>query len=281
MPSVAVVGAGELGGAIAHALAAGGVVSRVVLIDGTGSVAAGKALDIRQAGAVSGNHVRLDASGELMAVTGCAVIVVADLADPAKGEWRGDEGFALLTRLLRYGSGAPVVLAGTQQHDLLARAVRELGTPRGQVAGSAPEALASAVRAVIAAEVPCAPAEVGIGLLGRPGGWIIPWSEATVGGYALSQVLTQARLARLEARCARLWPPGPYVLGVAAARMAQAMVIGARSALQAFAVVDDGAGSRGQVASVPVHVGPQGIVGIISPHLSARDRVGLDTILGG
>ena len=270
MPSFAVVGAGELGGAIAHVLAAEGTVSRVVLIDGTGSVAAGKALDIRQAGAISGSDVRLEASSDLMAVAGCAVIVVADQADAAKGEWHGDEGFALLTRLLRYGSGAPVVLAGTQQHDLLTRAVRELGTPRARIVGSAPEALASAVRAVIAAEVPCSPSEVGIGLVGRPGGWVIPWSEATVGGYALERVLTQARLARLEARCAHLWPLGPYVLGVAAARMAQAMVVGSRSALHAFTLV----------GTMPVHVGPQGIVDIITPHLSARDRVGLDTILG-
>ena len=60
MSTVAILGAGELGGAIAHALAARGSVSRVLLIDPHGQVAAGKALDIQQAGAITGFHTRLE-----------------------------------------------------------------------------------------------------------------------------------------------------------------------------------------------------------------------------
>ena len=45
MTTVAIVGAGDVGGAAAHALAAGGGVGRLQLIDREASAAAGKALD--------------------------------------------------------------------------------------------------------------------------------------------------------------------------------------------------------------------------------------------
>src|SRR5262245_59807229 len=48
MQDVAIVGAGELGGNLAHALARRDVVRSIRLIDGAGSLAAGKALDIMQ-----------------------------------------------------------------------------------------------------------------------------------------------------------------------------------------------------------------------------------------
>src|SRR4029077_14072905 len=49
MQEVAIIGAGELGGDIAHALARRDLAARVWLLDPTGAVAAGKALDILQA----------------------------------------------------------------------------------------------------------------------------------------------------------------------------------------------------------------------------------------
>jgi malate/lactate dehydrogenase len=53
MYKVAIFGAGDLGGALARALATAGVVGRVTLIDDAHQVAAGKALDIRQSGTCS------------------------------------------------------------------------------------------------------------------------------------------------------------------------------------------------------------------------------------
>ena len=52
MNDVAIIGAGELGGSLAHVLARGNVARAIRLIDETGQVAAGKALDIAQAGPV-------------------------------------------------------------------------------------------------------------------------------------------------------------------------------------------------------------------------------------
>ena len=52
MPFVAIIGAGPLGGALAHTLAARDRVREVRLIDDDERIAAGKAIDIRQASPV-------------------------------------------------------------------------------------------------------------------------------------------------------------------------------------------------------------------------------------
>src|SRR5262245_66477393 len=62
MTTAAIIGAGDLGGAVAQALAARDRVARLVLIDPAGTVAAGKALDLQQSGAVHGFHTRLAAT---------------------------------------------------------------------------------------------------------------------------------------------------------------------------------------------------------------------------
>ena len=54
MSLVAIIGAGEIGGAVARALASRSRVDAIRLIDDKESVAAGKALDLMQAGPVPG-----------------------------------------------------------------------------------------------------------------------------------------------------------------------------------------------------------------------------------
>src|SRR5687768_1472451 len=54
-------------------------------------------------------------------------------------------------------------------------------------------------------------------------------SSDLIGGYSLERVLDQVQLNRIEARLARLWPPGPYTLGIAAARVTEAMLESSRA----------------------------------------------------
>ena len=148
MSLVAIIGAGEIGGAVARALAARARVDTVRLIDETGSVAAGKALDLKQSGPISGSDTRIEGANDVAAASGASVIVVADAADA--GEWTGDAGLALLRRLARNGSleRAVLICAGAGQRVLMQQAFDELGLVRRRVTGSAPESLAATARAV-------------------------------------------------------------------------------------------------------------------------------------
>src|SRR5260370_10273810 len=85
---VAIIGAGEIGGALAHALARKDIARAIRLVDETGRIAAGKALDIAQAAPIERFATELSGSGDVSAAAGAAIVGLADRA--GKGEWHGD-----------------------------------------------------------------------------------------------------------------------------------------------------------------------------------------------
>src|SRR5438067_9251721 len=97
MQSVAIFGAGELGGQVAHLLARRDVARAIVLLDDAGTVAAGKALDIAQAAPIEGFATQLSGSTDVAAAFGCAVIVLAETAK--SGEWQDDAAQQLLRQI--------------------------------------------------------------------------------------------------------------------------------------------------------------------------------------
>ena len=279
MSTIGIVGAGEVGGAVAHALARRDRVSRVVLVDEARGVAAGKALDIQQSGAVEGFHARLEGTDDASRLIGCDVCVLADAA--RQGEWSGEAGLALVRRLLGQIGTAPIVAACAGAAPLIALVARETGLARERIVGSAPEALAAAARSLVALEAGCSPAEVGLTVLGTPpSGWVVPWIEASIGGHALERVLSQAQVVRVESRLARIWPPGPFALGLAGALVAEAIVTASRRTFAVLGWLDGEMGVRGRVGVVPVLLSASGIVHRRAPELSGRDRVRLGTALG-
>lgn len=278
MPDVAIVGAGELGDALAHLLARRDVVKMIRLIDETGTIAAGKALDIMQASPIEGFSTEIAGSADLMTAAGAAVIVVADRADGV--EWQGEEGLALLRRLLHLGSPRIVLCAGASQREIVERGVRELGYPRERLFGSAPEALASAVRAMVALETNGSPTDVALTVLGIPPAQIVvPWEEATVGGFAATRVLDEPARRRVTARIAPLWPPGPYALASAAAKAINAAIGRSRRTFAAFVAPDDSGGRRCRTAALPVRLDAGGIQTVETLALSVHDRVALDNAM--
>jgi malate dehydrogenase len=276
--TVAIIGAGDLGGAVAQALAAREATARLVLIDDAASAAAGKALDIQQMGAISGWHTRLRGSADMAEAIGCAVCVVADRF--GSSEWQGEEGRAMLSTLARTAGDAPLVLAGASQTELLGRAVRDAGYKPHRVVGSSTEAFASSVRAIVALEARCAPAEVMLSVLGVPPELVVAWSEATIGGFALDRVLSPVQLGHVQATSARLWPPRPFNLGLAAATVAEGIIRSARRTFNVLTVLDGEHGARGRVGAVPAFLNQGGIAATRTPSLSTRERVLVDTAIG-
>ena len=280
MTTVAIIGAGEIGGAVAYALAAGGQARRVVIIDAAAHVAAGKALDIQQAGPIMAFHARLEGTGDTTRAIGCDVCV---LADDAGGPGESHTGDALLRmrQLAGYIGDAPIVFAGAGHAGLLATAAGDLRVPRRQLIGSAPHALASAITAIVAMEAECSPSDIMLTVLGTPPeGLVVPWSEASIGGYALQQMLPQVTLARLDARVKALWPPGPYALGTAAADVVKALLSSSRRFLSVMTQLQGEFGVTGRPGIVSARLGTGGIQQIRLPELTTRERVLVESALG-
>ena len=278
MERVAIVGAGELGGTIAHALARRDVVRAITLIDDTGRVAAGKALDIAQTAPVECFATELTGATDLSRVAGAAVVVIADRV--AGGEWQGEDALMVLKRLTQFTANAAIVCAGASARELVDRGVRELKIPRARLFGSAPEALAGGVRALAALVVDGSPRDVAVSVLGVPPQHIvIAWEDATIGGFSLTRLMEEPVRRRLSAKVPALWPPGPHALAAAAVKAIESMAGRHRQLISAFVAPDGASGASRRTAALPVRVNAAGIAEVILPALTNVDRIALDNAM--
>ena len=276
MSIIAILGSGPLGGALARKLAERSRVCEVRLIDSNRNSAAGTALDIQQAAPLDGYATRI-ITGGLDAVIGATVVAVADPADqPALG-WPKEAAFNLLKQITRLTVSTPVVCAGASDGALISMAVCRLGVNRDQIFGSAPGALVSGLKALIALEAKVSPEEVSVNIVGLPPAHtIVAWSSATICSCPLQEYLSINQLTRLRGRVAKLWPPGPYTLASVTSRVVEALISAdSRRTFTCF-VAEDSSGEI-PVRSNRVTLNANGIHTVIAPHLSQAEYVQLET----
>lgn len=275
MSLIAIAGAGDLAGALAHTLVARGRVGEIRLIDPAEGVAAGKALDLQQAATLHGSATEIRAASDWWAAAGARVIVVADAAG-AIGEWQGEAGAATVRRLAELAPRACLVFAGPAQRELIERAATELGVARERLLGSAPAGFAAAVRALVALELGVSHADVALAVTGAPPEkTVIGWSQAAVRGVSLSDLVTPPALAQLARQALRLWPPGPYTAAAAAARIVEALATGGSPRVFTcfVPIEDEWPAARGRVVAMPVQLGPGRVAAILPPRLSRQEQV--------
>lgn len=275
MSTVAIIGAGPLGGAIARALAGRARVGEVRLIDPEGRIAEGKALDILQSSPVDAFNTRVTAATSYAAAAGADAIILADLV--AGGEVAGEPGLALLRQLARMEGTAPFLFAGGLQRELMTRAIAELHLAPHRLLGSAPLGLESAVRAVTAALIDASPADLAIGVAGvPPRDAVIGWDAATAFNRPIAEVLAPHHLSSITSRLQALWPPQTYTLASAATRVAEALVEGSRRRYTCFAAINVTGAARDVIAAVPVEIVKGGIGTALEPALSRHERTAFE-----
>jgi len=277
MPYIAVIGAGPIGATVAHTLARRGRVRDIRLFDSAASVAAGKALDIRQSGPVEGFDTRLTGGGDLLGAVGAAVTVIAD--DHGEGPWSGDRGLSMVARLRRAGLTAPIVFAGTDHTWLMEACVRELGIPARSVIGTAASALVGAARSLVALEVNGSGVDVSVTLCGRPPALTFGWASARVGDTLVTDRIPPHRLLAIAQQVKSLWPVGPYAIAAATAPVVEALSGHGRRECIAATVLEGELGVRGVAALMPVRIGRGLIQERITPTLSPQERNELLTTL--
>jgi malate dehydrogenase len=278
MQRVAIIGAGELAGATAHALARRNVARMVLIIDASGRIAEGKALDIAQAAPVEGFATELRGAADISMAAGSDAIVVADRAN--NREWQGEEALLLLKQLSAFAPRAAIVCAGASQRELVDRGARELKLSRHRLFGTAPEALAGGARALVALAVNASPRDVALTVLGVPPAYIvIPWEDAAVGGFAITRLLDEPTRRRVAARVNALWPPGPHALAAAASKSVEVMAGRSLRLVAGFVAPDPSSAARTRTAAVPMQLGPSGLIDVVVPELSVAERVALDNAM--
>ena len=162
---------------------------------------------------------------------------------------RGRQGWASCANSSGPGTTRPSCAQERVQRDLIAKAVTELHLPRGLVLGSAPFALESALRAMAGLTIDGSGVEVCLRVVGvPPQAAVVAWEEATAYGQPLSSQMPPHGIAGLTARIPGLWPPGPFALAAAAARVVEAIALGSRRRFSCFVATEAGpAASRGGI----------------------------------
>jgi malate dehydrogenase len=273
----AIVGAGPLATALASTLAARGRVRHVRLIDDAATVAAGKALDIRQSTPVIGSDVGIEATADLAVAADADVILIADAHGAPAVEWEGELGLALLGRLAAVNARAPIVCAGSRQASLVERGVNEVGLSWTRILGSASIAFDAAARGTVAEAAGTAARSVSLALAGMPPSrLVIGWSASSIDGAPAESRLGPGALATVSRRLTAAWPPGPFALAAAAAVVLEHLDEASPAALPAI-VATPAQGLRAGIARV--RVGPSGVLHAAEPALSPYERIALDNAI--
>lgn len=275
MLDVAILGAGELGGAIAHVLALRDVARSIRLIDETAQAAAGKALDIAQAAPVEGFTTQVTGSQDIVGTASAAVVIVADKMKG--GEWTGDAAGQLLVQIARMGGRRLIVCAGAGQRELVELGVRDAGFAPSAILGTAPEALAAGARALLALETNRSVKDIALTLLGAPPAQIvIPWDDVTIGGMAATRVLDEPSRRRVSAKVTALWPAGAHALACAAADAVSCYAGRSRRVISAFVSPEKPEMGRMRTVALPVSMGARGVETIGLDALAPNARTALD-----
>jgi malate dehydrogenase len=276
MPQIiAVIGAGELGATLARRLAARELCRRVLLLDPDAGRARGKALDILQSGPVEAFDTLVQGGG-LEDLAAAEAVVLAD--PPALDAGRlPSEAREMLDHVRAAAPRAPLVIAGG--HPAVVEMAVEGGHPRDRVLGSAPVAIAAALRHHLAEALEARPRDVAATVLGRPPGRLItPRGAALVGGLPVDRIApaaVRAALSRVQGR----WP-GPVALAAAAVRVLAALGSADASLLPVLAVLAGEYGHRGRALAVPARLGHGRILGVVEMDLDPVDRVAFDNAAG-
>jgi hypothetical protein len=113
---------------------------------------------------------------------------------------------------------------------------------------------------------------VELAVVGRPPHFVIGWSAATSAGSLLTDRVPPHRLLALSGALSRFWPPGPYAIGSATARVVEALLDGSRHFVHAATVVDNALVPRGRAIMLPLRLGRGRVLDAIVPSLSAAER---------
>ena len=158
---------------------------------------------------------------------------------------------------------------------MIARGVSELHIPRSRILGSAPYALESAVRALAGLAIDSSGVEISLRVVGvPPHAAVVAWEEASAFGQPIAAHLAAHQIAALNARLPGLWPPAPYALATAAARVVEAIATGSRRRFSCFVSLP-----RQSVVAMPVELGEDGVRRVLEPALTRQERTRLENAI--
>jgi malate dehydrogenase len=202
---IALIGAGMVGGTMAHVAAREGL-GDIVLFDIVDGLAQGKALDLCEATPLIGRDVRLAGTGDYADLAGADVCIVTSGVPRRPGMSRDDLLGINLKVMKAVGEGIKAHASGafviciTNPLDAMVWALREFsGLPHNRVIGQAGVLDSARFRFFLAERLGVSVQDVHAWTLGGHGDDMVPMvRHSTVGGLPLPELVKQGLLSQAE-----------------------------------------------------------------------------------
>jgi len=288
---IALIGAGMIGGTLAHLCATKGL-GDVVLFDVVEGLPQGKALDLLEAGPIEGFDASIVGTNKYDDIAGADVcIVTAGLA--RKPGMSRDDLLSVNTKIMndvataiRKHAPHAFVIVITNPLDAMVTAMKRItGFPKQRVVGQAGVLDSARYRTFVAMELGVSVQSVNAIVLGGHGDDMVPVrSYCQVGGVAVEKLIPAARLDAIEARVRQaggeivnlLKTSAFYSPAHAAIQMAEAYLFDRKQVLPCAALLEGEYGVNGFYVGVPVVIGGSGVERVVEIDLTAAERQALD-----
>ncbi len=296
-PKIALIGAGQIGGTLAH-LAAMKELGDVVLFDIADGTPQGKALDISEAGPSEGFDATLTGTTDYADIAGADVCIVTAGVARKPGMSRDDLLGINLKVMKSVGEGikahAPdaFVICITNPLDAMVWALREYsGLPHEKVCGMAGVLDSARFRHFLSLEFDVSMKDVTAFVLGGHGDTMVPSVRySTVGGIPLPDLVKMGWTTqeKLDAIVQRTRDGGAEIVGLlgngsayyapatSAIEMAEAYLKDQKRLLPCAAYVDGALGLKGMYVGVPTVIGAGGVERIVDIELSSEEQAMFD-----
>jgi malate dehydrogenase len=290
---IALIGAGNIGGTLAHLIGLKEL-GDVVLFDVFGGVAAGKALDIMQSGPVDGFDSLMTGGSDYAAIKGSDIVIVTAGFPRTPGMSRDDligknaGVIATVAEGIKTHCPEAFVICITNPLDAMVWVMKEKsGLPANRVVGMAGVLDSSRFQLFLAQEFGVSVEDVRAFVLGGHGDTMVPLTRySTVAGIPVPDLIkmgwtTQAKIDAIVERTAngggeivKLLERGSafYAPAASAIAMAEAFLKDKKRVLPCAAWLTGQYGMNELYVGVPVVIGAGGVEKIVEIQLNAQEK---------
>ena len=298
MTKISLIGAGQIGGTLAHLIGLKELANEVVLFDVASGIAKGKALDIAQSSSVDGFNVKFSGTDNYEDIKDSDVIIIT-AGVPRKPGMSRDDLLGINLKIIKqvaegikkYSPNAFVICI-TNPLDVMVMAFQKYsGLPTNKVVGMAGILDSSRFKLFLSLELNVPVKEIHAMVMGGHGDTMVPLPRFTkISGKPLNELVKQGKISeeRLEsinqrtrdggAEIVKLLEKGSafYAPAASGVEMAKAYMNNENKVLPCAAYLNGEYGVNGIYAGVPVVINNKGIDKIEVIELDQKEKEQFD-----
>ena len=295
MSKISLIGAGQIGGTLAHLIGLKELVNEVVLFDVASGIAKGKALDIAQSSSVDGFNVKFSGTDNYEDIKDSDVIIITAGVPRKPGMSRDDLLGINLKIIKQVAEGIKVnapnafVICITNPLDVMVMAFQKYsGLPANKVVGMAGILDSSRFKLFLSEELNVPVREIDAMVMGGHGDTMVPLPRFTkVSGKPLMDLLKDGKISeeKLESINQRTRDGGAeivkylekgsafYAPAASGVEMAEAFLKDKKKLLPCAAHLHGEYGINNVYAGVPVIIGKEGVERIDEIDLNENEKI--------